>query len=47
MFPVRATRCNMDCVGVEWGFGTKKELSEAGAKCVIFKPQELLQFFEE
>ena len=44
---VGAARCNMDCVGVEWGFGTEKELLDAGAKKVVLKPQELLRFFEE
>ena len=44
---VGAKKCNMDCVGVEWGFGTKQELFAAGAMQVISKPQELLQFFEK
>ena len=44
---VGAARCNMNCVGVEWGFGTKEELIEADAIKVIQKPQELLQFFED
>ncbi len=44
---VGAARCQMDCVGVEWGFGTKEELFNAGAIQVISKPQELLQFFKE
>ena len=42
---VGAARCQMDCVGVLWGFGTEKELLESGAKCVVSKPQELLAFF--
>jgi phosphoglycolate phosphatase-like HAD superfamily hydrolase len=37
----------MDCIGVEWGFGTKEELVTAGAMQVISKPQELLRFFED
>ena len=44
---VGAARCNMACVGVLWGFGTKEELCEAGAVQVIKKPTELLQFFEK
>ncbi len=44
---VGAKKCNVDCVGVEWGFGTKQELELAGAMQVIQKPQELLQFFEQ
>lgn len=44
---VGAKKCNMDCVGVLWGFGTREELDDAGAKAVIAKPQELLKFFEK
>lgn len=44
---VGAKKCNMDCVGVLWGFGTREELDDAGAKEVIAKPQELLKFFEK
>ena len=44
---VGAARCNMDCIGVEWGFGTREELVTAGAMQVISKPQELLRFFED
>ena len=44
---VGATLCNMACVGVEWGFGTKEELEAAGAINVVSQPQELLQFFNK
>ena len=44
---VGAKKCNMNCVGVEWGFGTREELEAAGAIEVIQKPQELLSFFEK
>ena len=44
---VGAKRCNMDCVGVEWGFGTREELEAAGAVKTVQKPQDLLQFFEK
>ena len=44
---VGAARCNMKCVGVEWGFGTEEELRKAGAIEVIKQPVELLQFFEK
>ena len=44
---VGAKKCNMNCVGVEWGFGTREELEAAGAIEVIQKPQELLNFFEK
>ena len=43
---VGAKKCNMNCVGVEWGFGTREELEAAGAVQVIQKPSELLNFFE-
>ena len=43
---VGAARCNMACVGVEWGFGTEEELRNAGAVQVVKKPQELLEFFK-
>ena len=42
---VGAARCQMSCIGVEWGFGTNEELVAAGAAEVIQKPQELLKFF--
>lgn len=44
---VGAARCNMACVGVEWGFGTKEELEAAGAMQVISTPEKLLRFFEK
>lgn len=44
---VGAARCNMACVGVAWGFGTKEELCEAGAIGVISTPEELLAYFED
>ena len=44
---VGAKKCNMDCVGVEWGFGTEEELRTAGAIEVIQQPTELLRFFEK
>ena len=44
---VGAERCNMACIGVEWGFGTREELEAAGAMQVISKPEELLRFFEK
>ena len=44
---VGAARCNMDCVGVEWGFGTKEELCTAGAIATVCDPIELLRFFTE
>ena len=44
---VGAARCNMECVGVEWGFGTEEELRTAGAIDVIKHPAELLRFFKK
>ena len=44
---VGAKKCNMACVGVAWGFGTKEELDNAGATEVVQKPQELLKFFKK
>lgn len=43
---VGAARCNMACVGVEWGFGTEEELINAGALRVIHSPKELLNSFD-
>ncbi len=43
---IGASRCYMDCVGVEWGFGTHQELQDAGATCVIRRPEELLALFD-
>ncbi len=42
---IGAKKCNMDCVGVAWGFGTKEELDDAGAMQVIKDARELLNFF--
>lgn len=43
---VGAARCQMDCVGVRWGFGTEEELREAGAVGIISRPDELLSYFD-
>ena len=43
---VGAARCNMACVGVEWGFGSEEELINAGALRVIHSPKELLNSFD-
>lgn len=40
-----ATRAGMYAVGAAWGFRTKKELLDNGAKLIIQHPIELLQLF--
>ncbi len=43
---VVGARCNqVDCLGVRWGFGTEKELTEAGALAVLSSPAEILNYF--
>ena len=32
------------CVGVLWGYGSKKELEESGAVCTVENPQELYRY---
>ena len=44
---VGAARCQMDCVGVRWGFGSETELLEAGAVGILSHPCELLSFLEK
>ncbi|MFZ5763359.1 MAG: HAD family hydrolase [Thermodesulfobacteriota bacterium] len=40
-----ANRAGMHAVGALWGFRTAEELKKNGAKALIARPQELLQFF--
>lgn len=37
-----AARHGVPCVGVLWGYGTREELSRAGARDLIDRPEELL-----
>lgn len=39
-----AKRCDIDCIGVLWGFGSREELLEAGAIGTIETPADLLAF---
>ena len=39
-----AGRCGIDCIGVLWGFGSERELLEAGAVKTVKTPEELLAF---
>lgn len=36
----------IDAVGVLWGFGTQKELEDAGARAILTAPHDLLQYFQ-
>ncbi len=36
---------NVDCLGVLWGFGSEAELLENGAKYIIEKPSDILNYF--
>ena len=40
-----ANRAGMHAVGALWGFRTREELKKNGAKAMIARPQELLEFF--
>lgn len=40
-----ANRAGMHAVGALWGFRTAEELKKNGAKALIARPQELLEFF--
>lgn len=40
-----AARNGIDCAGVLWGFGSDRELSDAGAKFLCKEPLELLEHF--
>ncbi len=39
-----ARLCSIDCAGVLWGFGTKEELTDAGAKYLFDEPLSLEEF---
>ncbi len=48
MYDVKgATECNMDCLGIEWGFGSREELLDAGAVAVVPAPEDVLSFLEK
>lgn len=42
-----ARRAGMGFVGVAWGFRSRRQLEEAGARTIISSPPELLKFFSE
>ena len=42
-----ATRNNVDCTGVLWGFGSARELTETGAISLLHEPHELLRYFNK
>lgn len=42
-----AKNCGFTGIGAEWGFRTKKELVEAGAKLTFTKPSDLLNYLKE
>ena len=37
-----ATKSGMSAIGVLWGFRTKQELQDAGAKHIVRGPEEIL-----
>ena len=37
-----ATKSGMSAIGVLWGFRTKQELQDAGAKHIVRSPEEIL-----
>lgn len=41
-----AKNANMKSVGVLWGFRTEKELDDAGADCIVSKPEEILNLLK-
>ncbi len=38
-----ANKSGMDAIGVLWGFRTKQELQDAGAKHIVVAPEEILE----
>lgn len=38
-----AKNCGMDCICVEWGFRSEKDLLLAGASDIVYAPSEILQ----
>ena len=36
----------MDCIGITYGFGTKEELQEAGAKAICDSIEEAAEYIE-
>lgn len=43
---IGATQVGMDCIGVLYGFGLKKELEDAGAKATAETPLDVLKIIE-
>ncbi len=42
-----ARNANIDCVCVSWGFRTRQQLAQAGARVIIDDPEELTAFVED
>lgn len=40
-----AQNCGIDCISVSWGFRSREELAQSGAKTIIDTPDKLLEFF--
>ena len=38
-----AAKCGVDCIGVTWGHGSKKELEDAGATYIAQSPEDVLK----
>ena len=41
-----AKEAHMDCIGITYGFGTKEELQEAGAKAICDSIEEAAEYIE-
>ena len=43
---VGAVQSGIDCIGISWGFGSKWDLEDAGAKIILDYPDEVLDYIE-
>lgn len=43
---IGAKACGIPCVGALWGYGSEKELREAGAEALIARPEDLLEYLK-
>ncbi len=47
-YDIEGAKANdIDGIGVLWGYGSEEELREAGAKCLLKEPSDILKLFEE
>ena len=41
---IGAKKNGLDCIGVLYGFGSRKELEDAGADHIVSRPEDILKY---